>query len=509
MLKKKRSWLVAGIIILILIALYFVTRLPNITKLPIFTDEAIYIRWSQIGAQDASWRFISLTDGKQPMFTWIMMALLRGIHADPLFVGRLTSVLAGCFSLIGIGLLAYVMFGSIPIMIITALLYIIYPFSLWYDRLALYDSLVATFSIWSLALAIILAKKPRLDFALIFGMVLGLGMLNKTSGFINLYLLPFTLLVFDWGKKDRPKRLLTWMGLILVSVVLSQVIYSILRLSPYFYIINQKNAIFVYPIREWLSHPFRFLIGNLRGLFDWVISYLSWPLFLAVFLPFFALGSRLKEKIILIIWWIVPLVGLALFGRILYPRFILFMTMPLLLMASLTIYFIFRTIKQSWLKYLIVLCILLPSLYTDMYVIGNPIFAPITGSDRGQLIDDWPAGGGIREAVAILAKEAASQKVEVFTDGTFGLLPYALEIYLVDNPNIKIHGIWPLPTVMPDEILEKAVKSETFVILNQHETPATGWPMILIGEYKKGTSNTKSLRLYRVVAPLGLNITSS
>src|ERR1700759_2787635 len=89
----------AGIIIL-----YFFTRLFHILTLPIFTDEAIYVHWSQVAQHDASWRFISLTDGKQPMYVWIAMLFLKVI-SDPLLAGRLVSVLAGYLSLIGIFLL--------------------------------------------------------------------------------------------------------------------------------------------------------------------------------------------------------------------------------------------------------------------------------------------------------------------------------------------------------------------------------------------------------------------
>ena len=72
-----------------LIAIYLITRLYNLLGLPIFTDEAIYIRWSQIALQDASWRFISLTDGKQPMYVWLAMIFLRFVR-DPLLAGRLS-----------------------------------------------------------------------------------------------------------------------------------------------------------------------------------------------------------------------------------------------------------------------------------------------------------------------------------------------------------------------------------------------------------------------------------
>src|SRR5258707_14553273 len=83
-----------------IILLYFITRLTHILPLPIFRAEAIYIRWAQIAMRDPAWRFISLTDGKQPMYVWIAMILLRFIQ-DPLLAGRLVSIFAEFFSMIG------------------------------------------------------------------------------------------------------------------------------------------------------------------------------------------------------------------------------------------------------------------------------------------------------------------------------------------------------------------------------------------------------------------------
>lgn len=85
-----------------MIFLYWITRLINLTILPIFTDEAIYIRWGQIVLGDPVWKFISLTDGKQPLFIWLMAPLLKVI-TDPLVAGRLVSIISGFFGLLGMG----------------------------------------------------------------------------------------------------------------------------------------------------------------------------------------------------------------------------------------------------------------------------------------------------------------------------------------------------------------------------------------------------------------------
>src|SRR5258708_20107031 len=136
MFKIKRLDLLLG---LSAIALYLVTRLYNIMSLPMFTDEAIYTRWSQIARFDANWRFISLTDGKQPSFVWIDMILMRFTH-DPLLAGRLVSVFAGFLSLVGIYFLAKELFGKKEV-IIASFLFILFPFSFVYSCLSLFYSL--------------------------------------------------------------------------------------------------------------------------------------------------------------------------------------------------------------------------------------------------------------------------------------------------------------------------------------------------------------------------------
>ena len=491
-----RKWVIVAVILL---GLYVLTRLTNLTKLPIFTDEAIYIRWSQIGSRDANWRFISLTDGKQPLFTWIMMVFFRIIPGDPLVVGRLVSVCAGFLTLVGLWVLSFELFQSIPVAFFTGFLYVVSPFALMYDRMALYDSLVTTFSVWSLYFSVLLVRRLRLDIALVLGMVLGAGMLNKTSGFISLYLLPSTLLLFEGGKNPR-KRLLTWVGLALISVMISQGLYSILRLSPFFHIIRQKDAVFVYGISEWFSQPFRFLEGNLRGLFDWLWRYLTLPIFLAGTVPLVVRLRKKNGKLLLYLWWIVPFVGLAMFGRVLYPRFILFMSIPLILIAATSMYWIWKRVGKTVRGIALMLLIVMPGILTDYSIILNPRYALIPQADKGQYVDDWPSGGGVAEVNAYLFSQSMRGKISVYTEGTFGLLPYAVEIYLVDNTNVTIHGIWPLPKEMPLEILKDAKTHETYVILNQTQT-TPAWPMTEVARYQKGNRQDRVLRLFRVFAP--------
>lgn len=81
-------------IFVILSIVFFATRLQNLNSIPVFGDEAIYIRWSQIIKSVETLRFIPVTDGKQPLFMWILAVFLKFFN-DPLFAGRLVSVFSG------------------------------------------------------------------------------------------------------------------------------------------------------------------------------------------------------------------------------------------------------------------------------------------------------------------------------------------------------------------------------------------------------------------------------
>lgn len=457
---------------LFLISLYLFTRFYNILGLPIFTDEAIYIRWSQIALNDASWRFISLTDGKQPMYVWLAMIFLKFIR-DPLLAGRLVSIFAGFFTSIGIFYLTREVFKNKSIALLAVLLYILFPFALVYDRIALYDSLVSMFMVWSLYFEILLIKHVKLDLALVLGMIVGAGMLTKSSADFALILLPFSFLLFNFKQKERKTKITNWLIYALVVIFIANLIYNILRLSPFFYIINQKNYLFIYSPGEWLSHPFAYFFNNLNTLMNWFLGYSTIPFIILLLSSFLLLSKFTKEKILLFLWFLIPLISTALFGRLIYPRFILFMTIPLIPLAAYTLYELMVKAKYSWLKILIFICFILMFLFKDYFIITYFGSAPVPQADKGQFITGWPSGVGVKETIDILEKESRNKKIYVATQGTFGLMPAALEIYLHDNHNIELAGYWtgskkwPSDDKPPQEVIDISKKMPTYFVFYQ------------------------------------------
>lgn len=499
MLKKESGsdlWKFLGVMTGIVIA-FFVTRLINLTIIPIFTDEAIYLRWAQIAASDPRWRFISLIDGKQPLLIWLFLVALKLTSFDPLVVGRLISVALGFLAMAGFSLFSWYKTRSLTGLLIGGLMYLLIPFFLLYDRMAIYESLFVALTIWTLFALYIFGTKLRLDAALISGTLIGFGLLTKSYANFFLMLLPATLLLVPWKKKVYTTQLAQWIGLVLVILVQSQLYQSILRLSEFRHLVGEKNLQFIYSFGEFAIDPFRSVYGNSIGLTTWLITYLTVPLiiFCVIAMVWYA-RRNWREGLFFLSWFVVPLAALAFFGKVIYPRFLLFM-LPGFLIPAVLFAVDLTTRKQSRLYFLIFLLLVLLPIRFDYLLLTNPIQAPLPVADRHQFIDDWPAGYGIKEVVEYIEEESKNGPLVIGTEGTFGLFPHAIELYVGQNSNITTKAYWPL-NEFPEELLAYAKEMPTFVVFKERQIIPNEWPLEMINQYQRGDGPTY-LKFYRVV----------
>lgn len=483
---------------------YWLTRLTNLTIIPIFTDEAIYLRWSQIGSIDPDWRCMPLVDGKPPLFHWIVMFTIR-LFSNPLVAGRLVSVIAGFFNLIGITLLTKQLTKNSKIALLSSILYLTSPFFFVYDRLAIVDNLLTTFSIYSLLFAIALVNTRRLVPALALGATIGAGLLTKASGLFFLLLTPLTTMLqltqFVQIKKHRLtlhlKAIIIWGSLLFISALLGELIFNSLRLSKLFFRIEQKNYEFIIPFSEFFRHPFAMTWGNLKSLLRWQIGYLTLPVSTLVILSL-SIKQYFKEKALLFLYFFLPLLAIASFNKIIFARFLLFSHPFLLILAAIGLDLVISKIKSLSIKTLtLTLALTLPA-YTNFLLLTNPLQAPIPQADRDQYLDSWPAGWGITEIVSFLKNQADQEPIHIGTQGTFGLMPYAIEIYLAHHPNVSITSYWPVDTI-PDEITAIATAQTTYFIYNELEDIPPQDNLELIMEFKKQRlDEVRHLRLFKV-----------
>lgn len=478
---------------------YFATRLFNLKIIPIFTDEAIYSFWAQVALHDPANRFMSLEDGKQPLFIWLA-AIFQKFIEDPLIATRLVSVFAGFGSLVGIYLLAKILFNK-KIAILSSFLYIILPFTLLYDRMALFDSLLTMFGIYAVLFTVKMIKAPKLDIAILNGFSIGLGMITKSSAAFYLYWLPFSLLLFNFKEKNITRKIFKWAILSVATFIIAQIIYNSLRLSPLFYIIARKNHEFIRSFSEVFTSPFTFFNSNIHAMTGWIITYLSLPLFIVfIFAVIFGFFKKKLEIIYLSILILIPFFAEVFFNKVLHPRFILFYIPYVIILISFAIFKIleiFKT-KEKYLMFVLSLILVIP-IFTSFRLLTNPPRAQIADNDRGQYFNDWPAGYGVAQITQMIKDEAKNKSIYIGTEGTFGLLPFALQIYFYGQNNVHIIGFWPVDSDnLPLQILTIAKSNKTYFIFNENQKEITSSHLKFLVKYKKGIGNSY-MRLYEII----------
>ena len=466
---------------LLILGGYFLFRLINLTLIPMFTDEAIYLRWSQIMSGDLHYIYLPLTDGKPPLFMWLVaIGMKLAPMVDPLLVGRLTAVIMGLAGVTGIFFTSYQLFKSKLVSYISVLFYIVSPFTFFYDRFTLADSLLAAIGIWSLGLGIVLVRKLDLKTAVVLGGVIGLGLWTKSPALEFLLLLPSLLLLTKF------KSWLRYFVLLFVVFIISRLIYSVILLLPSAYVINLKNLEFVVAPTQWVKNPLEFVAGNFHALFLWTIQYLTWPMGVLVLISLiYGLKQKSIAKLILIGYFAAHFTFMTFFNKTIYPRFLLMFFPLLLILAAKGIDDLKRLAIPA-----LVLVLIFP-IFVDFKILTDPINAPIADTDSHQYLNSWSAGFGLTQTRDFLAQEAKKNpKITVGMEGTFGLLPMGLELYYNRYPNLKMKPIWPEPETLPPGL--------DYYIIYQREKVPFEPQLQLIAKYKEGNSNDY-FKLYKIL----------
>lgn len=429
--------------------IYFLSRLFALTKIPIFADEAIYIRWSQIIRTVETLRFIPLTDGKQPLYMWILSIIVEKIN-DPLFAGRLISIFAGFGSLIGLFLIANYI-SNYKTALIVSFLYIIFPFTFFFDRMALPDNLLSMFGIWSLFFTFLVSKTKRLDYSIILGIILGLAWLTKSPAiyFISLFLITYIFL-------NLKKIKLYDFYIIFVPLIISFIIYNILRLGPQFHMIALRNKDYIHPLGEILKHPLDPLKPHLIDYFNLIFFYISLPIIFAFF-------AKNKYILILCAWALLPVISNSAMAKVFTARYILYSIPPLILIISLGFENLVKKIKYSVLLFILFIPNLI--LIYNLYFKTNNLKLPQI--DMGYLVD-WTSGWGIKETSIYLKERSKEVNVIVGTEGYFGTLPDGLQAYTQGTPQLTIFGVGIDIAEIPEKLIDAFNHGdEVYILFNQ------------------------------------------
>ena len=499
---KKHFFLLVPIVFLVL--LYFLTRLSHLTVIPVFCDEAIYIRWAQIMRTVPSLRFIPLSDGKQPLFMWLVIPFLK-VFKDPLVAGRMVSVLSGFGTMLGIGVLSFILFKKVQISLLAIILYLISPFIFFFDRMALVDGFLSFFGVWCLVLGVSLAKKIRLDLAMILGIILGLGLITKSPAIFFGLLLPFCLLATNNVTMKQLNNLVKLAILYFVVYIFAFTIYNILRLGPEFHMIAIRNKDYIYSFSEILKHPFSPLWGNLKSVAEWYWILLTPLVFISgIFGIYLLLKKELKIGLFSLLWWLLPILGQSAVAKVYTARYILFTIPVFIIFAAFSLEEIFGKVKRRIsLISLISFIIFFFPIIQIVLLLFNPQKAWLPKNEREGYLEIWTSGYGIKEASVYLKEIAKNQKVLVGTEGYFGTLPDGLQMYLEGVPNITTIGVGQPIREISSKLLDGLKDNRVFLLVNDTRFEVKNTERLnLIAKYPKAknlkTGTQESLLFFEV-----------
>ncbi len=457
---------------------YFITRLINLTSLPVFADEAIYVRWSQVIKAVETLRFIPLTDGKQPLFMWITVPFFK-VFADPLFASRFVSVLAGFVTLTTLYLICVYLNTSRFVKISVCLIYISSTFTFFFDRMALADNLLTTFTCLSLFLSILQIKHLRLDLSLINGGILGLAWLTKSPAIFFITLSIITVLLFH--------RTLKSLILGMITFFISFSIYNILRLGPQFHMIALRNQDYVWSVTEILHHPFDPLKPHLFDIVHLFSSYLPLGiLLLSLILIIFKISKHYQYKhdlqwiSLFLAWSLLPLLANAAFAKVFTARYILYTIPPLILAVT----FALNNFQKKLIIFIVILS-LFPTLILNYHLITDPFTVQLPPTETGYN-QDWTSGWGIQSASKYLITRSHEANVIVGTEGYFGTLPDGLQIYTNNIPRLTVFGIGVQIDAIPPKLLDaKAHGDEVYLLINSNRLTIPKSLLNIIHQYPK------------------------
>ncbi len=483
------------LILLILIAAYFLLRLPNLTLQPIFADEAIYVRWAQVMKAEPTLRFVSVTDGKTPLFMWLMIPFFK-VFKDPLFAGRFLSVISGFFTLTGVFFLTKKVF-NLRAALWASLFYVIIPYTVFFDRMALVDSMLASFTIWIIYFAIWLGERLRLDLAMILGYLMGGAILTKTPGLINLLILPLSIISFRRkGKNSLVKLVLLW-G---VAIVIALIMYNMLRLGPEFNKLSARNADYVFSFQELKPRPLDPFIPHFHDISDWFPKLFTIPTLLFIAMGAFYALKKNKGALVVLIWVAVPMLVSMAFLKTFTARYLLTSIAPSLVFAGFGLNFLLEKLRVSnMLKILIGLAIVLPlALYFDYQLLVSPPPDGLPKEERIVYFEVWTDVSGVKEIGEFILEKSKNKKVVIGTDGFFSPFPDGIQIYL-DKANVAIVGG---TATISAQVRNAAKDNETYFIGNKRNLEGKVKNVVLIKEYPKARAidgTFDSTVLYRVL----------
>jgi hypothetical protein len=433
-----------------------------------FCDEGIYIDLaSQVLRGDL---FQPLHDGKL-LHVWVI-ALIIPWASDPLWGARAVTV-------VGDGLALYACYGIGSRLYdrragcLCAILYVICPFTLFHDRVALADGLMASFAGLALLWSIALVQDNKTYHAWLLGMTMAGSILFKIPGLLTLITPVVTAALIAKRPLIARVRQLALPYAVAFAVTALPVVRFLQSGG------ERSRSIFGESLQSWKAQ----FLSNFQTAWDWLWFYWTPPILIVGIAGLvIAILRRKREHLLLCISSFIPIFAFIAVSKIWFPRYLLPATVPALALAAAIV------TPKSWAAGLartgratqsyvlsalpsVVFLVLVGffSWRVDWLLLTTPASAPLLAIERVQYVEAWPSGYGVVEAADYLRQVARTLQGDVLAvhhdlgDGTH----VGLKTYLMNEPRIKVEKLNLNNWVGIQTLVARSRAMRTFVVLNR------------------------------------------
>lgn len=466
----------AGLLVFVGLSIfYFLTHIIGLTALPVFADEAIYIRWSQLIIDNwQQYLFFPLNDGKTPLFMWLLVPF-QLLFEDQLYAARFVSVLVGYVQFVVFFLLLRRLTQKRVVLFFGLLLVTLLPFWYFHHRMALTEALLGLTVSVSLYGSVVLAQtkvnvKKVVQTDEILATVLictgvGLGLLTKIPAILTVPAL-YVVLLLD---ARLEKKVLLRKALLLSGGIFGGVlIFSTLKLHPAFPQLFSRGSDFLYPVSEVLAGRIWSNFARIPQYMYFFMWYLTIPALVFLFAGMF---SQLVQKKVHVFFWagILVCLPIVVLGKVVHPRYffpaVVYMTVAIALSFEGILVYVEHIKKRMLIRLAITLAVglLLANIFTQSFAFilpssSEPDAIPFLIEDRFQYLEGWSSGHGIKELTQLLARESQEKSIALATEGSFGTLPDGILLYQhrrnVDH--LYVEGVGFPSTEFPEQFVQRA-----------------------------------------------------
>lgn len=503
---------------------YLVSHFWNLTELPIFSDEAIYIRWAQLIIDDPGrYLFFALNDGKTPLFIWFLTPF-QFLFSDQLFAGRIFSVLVGLIQPLVVRNIIKKLDGSQYLQLFGMLVFAILPFWFFHHRIALMDGLLVLFISLTVDQAIAVAQSlkngsdPKIKKIVVAAIFLATALFTKIPAilaFPSVFIFIAGGLYKNKNVSKNNYKLIFKTTILLFGLTLILVLPVLLvPAAPQLF---SRGSDFLMPLTDFFGGGYKQTIRNSPNYLLYFSHYLS-PFVLVILAA--GLFKNSRQKLVHQFFWagMVFLIPIALLGLVVYSRYLLpagwFFTMAFIFAVE-GLVLRFKSLYESRSKNKRIIGILTISILGLMIAntittsiqfviqsVTNADSTPLVKSDREQYLEKWSSGHGIAETAELIKKTAKTKKLSVATEGYFGTLPDGLLVYFhrKNIENISIDGIGQPVKSVPNTIKVKSADFDEFWLVVNSDRLAMEIPRDLLIEEFCRPNNAPCLQIWNITA---------